>query len=71
MNVSPDPFQGVEKLGHTIKQACHATGLGRNTIYNEIAAGRLKSVLVGRRRLITNVPEYMQMLAREADNAAA
>jgi excisionase family DNA binding protein len=44
------PF--IERLSCTISQACSATGLSRSTIYEEIAAGRIKSTTVRRRRLV-------------------
>jgi excisionase family DNA binding protein len=36
----------------TIPDAADALSIGRSTLYEEIAAGRLRSVKVGRRRLI-------------------
>jgi excisionase family DNA binding protein len=39
-------------LSVTIKQAVEATGLSVRKLYNLIAEGKLKSVPVGRRRLI-------------------
>lgn len=42
----------IEKLAYSIKEACAATSLGRTTIYDHIAAGRLKVVRVGGRTLI-------------------
>ena len=41
-----------DRLAYTIDEFRKATGLGRSTIFEEIRAGRLKSVSVGRRRLI-------------------
>lgn len=35
-----------------IGQAAEALGIGRSALYGELAAGRLRSVKVGRRRLI-------------------
>lgn len=40
------------KIGYSIREACHASSLGRTTIYNHIAAGRLRSVRVGGRTII-------------------
>jgi hypothetical protein len=34
----------IEKLGHTINEACHAIGIRRTKLYEEIKAGRLKLV---------------------------
>ena len=40
------------KLGYSINEACHASSLGRTTIYNHSAAGRLRAVRVGGRTII-------------------
>jgi excisionase family DNA binding protein len=42
---APDRLLGVD-------EAAAALGLGRSALYGEIAAGRLASITVGRRRLI-------------------
>jgi excisionase family DNA binding protein len=36
----------------SIAQAARALGIGRTALYSEIGAGRIRSVKVGRRRLI-------------------
>lgn len=48
----PTNENSVEKIAYSIKEACAATSLGRTTIYDHIAAGRLKIVRVGGRTLI-------------------
>ncbi len=40
------------KIGYSIREACHASSLGRTTIYNHIAAGRLRATRVGGRTII-------------------
>lgn len=40
------------KIAYSIKEACQASSLGRTTIYNHIAAGRLRAVRVGGRTVI-------------------
>ncbi len=40
------------KIGYSIREAAAATSLGRTTIYNHIASGRLRAVRVGGRRII-------------------
>ncbi|WP_374552325.1 helix-turn-helix domain-containing protein [Sphingobium yanoikuyae] len=40
------------KLAYSIREACLASSLGRTTIYNHIAAGRLRVTRVGGRTLI-------------------
>lgn len=41
-----------EKLAYSIREACHASSLGRSTIYSHIASGRLRAVRVGGRTVI-------------------
>ena len=40
------------KIGYSIREACQASSLGRTTIYNHIAAGRLRATRVGGRTII-------------------
>ncbi len=40
------------KLAYSIREACEATSLGKTTIFNHIAAGRLRAVKVCGRTLI-------------------
>jgi len=40
------------KIGYSIREACQASSLGRTTIYNHIAAGRLRANRVGGRTII-------------------
>jgi len=47
-----NPINEPQKLAYSIREACLASSLGRTTIYNHIAAGRLKAVRVGGRTLI-------------------
>ena len=44
------PF--TERLSCTIAEACQATGLGRTKLYEEMTAGRVRTIHVGRRRLV-------------------
>lgn len=44
--------KGLDKLAYRINEAATVAGLGRTSIYEEIAAGRLKSVKAAGRRLI-------------------
>lgn len=52
----------------SIKEAVEQTGLSHVTLYNEINAGRLKSLKVGRRRLIrpAALAEWIEQREREA-----
>ncbi|MBW8296182.1 helix-turn-helix domain-containing protein [Sphingopyxis sp.] len=42
----------LQKLTYTISEFCQISGLGRTTVYMHINAGRLKTRMVGGRRLI-------------------
>lgn len=42
----------TQKISVTMKQASEATGLSVRKLYDLIAADKLKSVTVGRRRLV-------------------
>jgi excisionase family DNA binding protein len=56
---------------HPIKNLPSKLGIGRSKIYEELASGRLRSVRVGRRRLVTDsaLTDYIAGLmdAAEAD----
>ena len=45
--------KSTEKLAYSVKDALAATSVSRSLLYEEMAAGRLKSFHVGRRRLIS------------------
>jgi excisionase family DNA binding protein len=47
-----DTLLTLNKIAVSIPEACRLTGLGRSTIYEAIAEKSLKSLKVGRRRLI-------------------
>ncbi len=53
---------------NTIKDVAARTRLSRSTIYAELANGRLKSVKVGRRRLVTEsaLADYIECLVEAA-----
>ena len=44
--------QDSQEIGYSIREACHASSLGRTTLYNHISAGRLRAVRVGGRTII-------------------
>jgi excisionase family DNA binding protein len=52
--IEPDqvPPLGSQKLAYTVPEFCAATGIGRTSVYEEIAAGRLKAIKAAGRRLI-------------------
>lgn len=53
----------------TIKEACKAAGMGRTKFYEFIKGGELKTISVGRRRLV-HVPSLLKFLKIEVDDAA-
>ncbi|HEX7400167.1 MAG TPA: helix-turn-helix domain-containing protein [Candidatus Limnocylindrales bacterium] len=46
-----EPDGGPDRLW-SVEEAAEACGVGRSLIYTEIASGRLRSLKVGRRRLV-------------------
>ena len=59
----------IEPVGLSIEETIRATGLGRTSIYKEIAEGRLRSFKIGRRRFVS--PEALTRWRNEYENAAA
>ena len=57
------------KLAYSIPEACAATSLGRSTIYNFIAAGRLQARKIGGRRVVP--AESLQSLIIGAGDTGA
>jgi excisionase family DNA binding protein len=49
---TPEPEATETARLLSIKDACRILGLSRTTLYAQLASGRLRSVTVGRRRLI-------------------
>ena len=54
----------------TIQEACKAAGMGRTKFYELINGGELKTVSVGRRRLV-QVPSLLKFLQIETDPPAS
>lgn len=42
----------MRKLAYSIPEAIETSGIHRDLIYSEINSGRLKSIKIGRRRLV-------------------
>jgi excisionase family DNA binding protein len=53
------------KIAYSIREAVQATSLARSTIYNHIAAGRLRAVRVGGRTIIP-ADALMALISGEA-----
>lgn len=52
VNAEAATTEGAPDRLYGIPEAAAALGVGRSAIYDELAAGRLRSVKVGRRRLV-------------------
>ncbi|WP_327169752.1 excisionase family DNA-binding protein [Streptomyces subrutilus] len=61
-----------ERRLHSVVEAAGILNVGRSTAFEEIRLGRLRTVRVGRRRLVPTeyVDEYVELLKREAQAAA-
>ncbi len=47
------PRRLTERLAYSVEEAAQVTGLSRDLLYDEMRAGRLAYLKVGRRRIIT------------------
>ena len=58
---------------YRIKEAMRLLSMSRTLIYEQIRAGRLKTVTQGRARLVpdTAIADYIGLLIREADDRTA
>jgi excisionase family DNA binding protein len=43
----------AERLAYSVDEAAHVTGLSRDLLYDQMRAGKLLYLKVGRRRIIT------------------
>ena len=59
----------MEKLAYRVDEASEVSGLGRSKLYEEIKAGRLRSVRVGGRRLILH-EDLVALLKGDKDSTA-
>ncbi len=50
----------------TIPEACHAIGLGRTKLYELIGRGKLRTMTIGRRRLV-DVPSLLNLVNGSAE----
>ncbi len=55
----------TQKLAYSIKEAAQASSLGKSTIYNHIAAGKLETRRVGGRTIIP-AASLLKLLQGEA-----
>jgi excisionase family DNA binding protein len=58
----------MEKLLYGVPEAAELTGIGRSKLYEELAAGRIRSVKIGSRRLIPKeaLTEFVEGLEDES-----
>lgn len=49
----PSDKTDLPKIAYSIREACYVSSLGRTTIYNHIAAGRLRVKRVGGRVVVS------------------
>ena len=61
----------LEQKLFSVTETMQIISASRQSYYNEVNAGRLKSVKRGRRRLHTprNIQNYFELLEREAESA--
>lgn len=71
MRKLPDRIE-AEALAYDVSDAMRVMGIGRNKIYDEIAAGRLDARKVGRRTVITRaaIETWLGSLPRFQNSAA-
>ena len=51
--ISPASEQPDGRLAYSVSEAAQVTGLSRDLLYDEMRAGRLAYLKIGRRRIIT------------------
>ncbi len=67
MQSSSSEIPFMQRPTCTIDEACRAAGMGRTKFYELIKGGELKTVSIGRRRLV-QVPSLLKVLKIERDN---
>jgi excisionase family DNA binding protein len=63
----------ADRITFSIEQTMEALNLSRNTVYLEIAAGRLRTYKVGRRRMVSRdaLTQFVRDRESESNSAAA
>jgi predicted DNA-binding transcriptional regulator AlpA len=51
--------------GYSVDEFMSRWGIGRSTFYKELATGNLKTIKVGRRRIVTQRGEFEWIKAKE------
>ena len=57
----------MERNAYPLTEAAEKLGIGRTLLYDEIKAGRLHPVRIGRRTLLTQAELDRYLLARQAE----
>lgn len=57
----------LPKIAYSIRQACYVSSLGRTTIYNHIAAGRLRASRIGG-RVVIPADSLLALIAGQDDS---
>ena len=65
MNVQPDT---LPRTAYSLDEVAQSLGLSRSTLYSEMAAGRLQTVKLGRRRLVP--ARELERLVRPEESTA-
>ncbi|MFF3840775.1 excisionase family DNA-binding protein [Streptomyces sp. NPDC001930] len=69
---APQPITSpLARRLHPVEDAAYVLGFERTTVWQEIRLGRLRTVRVGRRRLVPTeyIDDYVELLKREAEAA--
>ncbi|WP_329122351.1 helix-turn-helix domain-containing protein [Streptomyces sp. NBC_01353] len=71
MTTAPVTSSSEHRL-HRVEAAAESLNIKRTTAYEEIRLGRLRTVRIGRRRLVPTeyIDDYVELLKREAEAAA-
>ena len=62
-------MKSINVLAYPVKDACHVVGIGRTKLYQLINNGTLRTVLVGRKRLVN--ADSLRALVEGSDHAEA
>jgi excisionase family DNA binding protein len=68
-NGNSDEAASADKVLLTTEEAAERLGVGRSTLYALIRSGKLRTVKIGRRRLVpvTAIPQLIQSLLEETE----
>lgn len=58
------------KLAYDVQEFCELLGIARQTFYDELTAGRIKTFCIGKRRKISRQAALDYIAARERETGA-